>query len=470
MKRVFNFYYIVCIALLFAGATSAQAGNNPVAGSAPAAVSVPAAPGFHFEVVASTNTLSKGVQSMAAGHATGHWLFVGGRTNGFHLTFSSTKTFPTKYSNEDFVVYNPATGKTTTLAIPSKYQVRLRATNMEYAQDGDILYCVGGYGSNCPEDNNNCYITMPYITAINVPKAVAAVNAGDATALAAAIISLEDERMAVTGGVMRKLGEYFYLVFGQDYVGKYKSGLNGTYTQQVARFKLAYSATELSLEGYQAFKDPATPPKNEYSQYRRRDLNVTEEIFGNGTLGLSVWGGVFTINDGGWPNPIFIMPDGDSDPSIEVQTDFEQKCNYYESANLGLYDPAKKVMYRTLFGGISNYYYSGGKLVPGEGANALPWVNIVTTMAISADGTAEYVQPESQSMPELIGANAEFFPADDLQTYGDAHEIYDLSQINGDRVLVGHIAAGIRSTAAQTNGINPTFANEKIYEVYLVRD
>lgn len=430
---------------------------------------LPEAAPFHFEVVESSNAMTLGVQSFAAGHSGTKWMFVGGRTNGFHLTFSTTRTFPTKYSNENFVVYDVSTNSTSTLAIPDAYKIRLRATNMEYYQDGDILYCVGGYGSNCPEDNNNCYITMPYITAINVPNAIAATESGDSDKLANAIVSLEDERMTATGGILQKVGDYFYLVFGQNYKGKYKSGLNGTYTEQIARFKLNYTSTSLAIEDYKAYKDPSGKTGFE-SQYRRRDLNVCEEVFGDGTVGLSVWGGVFTIDDLGWPNPIFIKPDGSRDPDISVQTDFELKCNYYESANLGLYDPSAGVMYTTLFGGVSNWFYNDqGVLVPGTNDNALPFVNIITTLGIASNGTREYVQPQDQGLPALIGANAEFFPTENLAKYEGTSEIYDLSKISGDRVLVGYIAGGIRSTAAQTRGDNPSFANEKIYEVYFVR-
>jgi hypothetical protein len=449
------------------GTTQAKA--QPV--SASSASTLPATMPFHFEVKATDMKLSKGVQSMAAGHSGQKWLFVGGRTNGFHLTFSDSRTFPTKFSNEDFIVFDAATGQSYTLAIPDAYKVRLRATNMEYHQDGNTLYTVGGYGSNCDADNNNCYVTMPYLTAIDVPRAIDAIISGNSTALASTINSIEDKRMAVTGGVLHKLGDKFYLVFGQDYVGKYKSGLNGTYTKNVAVFTIEGSGANMKIGEYQTYTDPNPPADGQFSQYRRRDLNVTEEIFGDGTYGLAVWGGVFTIDDGGWPNPIYIKPNGNNAPDITLQSNFTLKCNYYEAANLGLYDPSTGVMYTTIFGGISNYYYNAeNQLVQGTGANSLPWVNIINTLAIASDGTKEFTQPATQVLPELIGANAEFFPAESLEVFRGASEIYDLSKITGERVLVGHIAAGIRSTANQTNGINPTFANDKIYEVYLVRN
>lgn len=420
-------------------------------------------------VVEETNkVLEPGVQSAAFAEHDGKWLFVGGRLQGFHRTASSSRTFPSAYSNEDFIVYDTASGQVYKAPVPAGYKVRLRSTNMEFFQDGDTLYTVGGYGSNCDDDASGCYETFPYLTAINVPKVIDAVVSDDTADIASAIVSLADNRFRVTGGILGKIGDYFYLVFGQNYEKIYKDARTGQYTEEVRRFKIHLENGQLSISDYQAFGDSTA--SGTASQYHRRDLNVVETVL-NGQHSLTVLGGVFTAEDGGWPHPITIRPQSDGSVDIKVLTDFEQKANYYECAHLQVYDPTEGVMYTTLFGGISNYFYNeSGELVPGTRENHLPFTNIITTIIQDTSGIREHVQPFDQGLPALIGANGEFVPTPGLAVYPGTHEILDYSKIAGDRVLVGHIVGGIHATAAQTSGINPTFASEKIYAVYLVRE
>ncbi len=426
---------------------------------------------YTISVEATDMQLGYGVQSFAAGHYGGKWLFVGGRTNGFHLTSSSSKTFPTAKSNQQFMVFDLSTGESKSLDIPKKYAVRLRATNMEYFQDGDNLYAIGGYGSNCKGDKSNCYQTNPYLTAIDVPKAIAAVLAQNSTDLEAAIISLEDPRMSVTGGILRKVGDYFYLVFGQDYKLAYKSARNGVYTEEIARFKIQNDGTQLTISNYTAFTDPSGA-QGVNSQYHRRDLNTTEAVMAGGNIGLNVLGGVFTADDGGWDHPIYILPDGDNDPAITVDTTFSLKANYYESGHIQLYDGASKVMFTTLLGGITNYSYNeAGELVPMTETNWLPFSRLINTLAQADDGIREFVQSKEQSLPSIMGSNAEFFPAEGIEMIPGSHQIIDYTKLEGNPVVLGHLAGGILSSATQVNSTtNPTWADSIVYRVTLTKN
>lgn len=434
---------------------------------------------FHFVVEETDKALEFGIQSSAFAEWDGKWLFVGGRLQGFHLTFSESRTFPSKYSNDHFVVYDPATDTTHTAPLPDAVKVRLRSTNMEFVQDGEVLYTVGGYGSNCDADRSGCYETFPYLSAISLPNVIQAVMAGpsanQSVDLELAVVSIEDERFRVTGGILRKVGDFYYLVFGHNFHQIYKSARTGIYTEQVRRFKIHFDGTDLSISDYQAYSDP-TGDKGTDSQYHRRDLNVIEGIL-NGEPALTAWGGVFTAEDLGWPHPVTIKPSAGADPAIEVLTGFSQKTNYYESAHLVMYDPSSDVTYTTLFGGITNWFYDGsGTLRPPSASNSLPFTNIVTTMSQSGGGssaeTAEHIQPFDQGLPALLGSNSHFVPVDGLPVIDGTHDVIDASKLpaadSDGRLLIGHMVSGIRATGAQSSGDNPTFAGKTIYAVYLV--
>lgn len=435
----------------------------------PGRAGLPATLPFHLEVVEGTKSLPKGLQSFAFAESGGKWLFVSGRTNGFHRTSTSSRTFPVEYANQQLLVFDPVSGQSWSRALPAAYLARLSATNTESFQDGDTLYIAGGYGSNCGRDDASCYGTYPNLTALKVTDIINAVMAGDDARIAASIVSIEDARFQVTGGLLRKVGDYFYLVMGQNYSRIYKDAVTGTYTEQVRRFKLAFDGQMLTVSDYQEFGDPSGA-KGTSSQFHRRDLNVTEAITPSGNVGLTAWGGVFTADDSGWPHPIYIEPQGSGAPTLTVDTTFQQKTNYYECAHLSMYDAATGAMYTTLFGGISNFYYNqAGELVPGGDTNPLPFTNIISTLGRASNGTQEYVQPMKQGLPALIGANAELVLAPGVQLVQGTHDIVDYSKLSGSRVLVGYMVGGIRATAWQTTGANPTYPIEKLYEVYLVR-
>jgi hypothetical protein len=340
---------------------------------------------------------------------------------------------------------------------------------MEYYQDGDVLYIVGGYGSTCNDDRPECYQTFPNLTAIRVSDIIKAITSNRQADIPQCIVSISDERMRVTGGDLKKIGDYFYLVLGQNYDNIYKGAYTGKYTEQVRRFKINFDGKNLSISDYRAFTDPAG--SGPQSQYHRRDLNVADAIRADGSKGISVYGGVFTPNGSAWRNPIYIDQDSMGMTKITIDSSFQQKMSLYECAKLLLFDPASKTMYTTLFGGISYYYYDKqGQLEESNLDNPLPFINTITTLARSSNGsTMEWPQPPSAALPQLMGANAVFVPDPGLAKYGGSREVIDYSKLPQGRVLVGRIYGGIWATAPQSSEFNPTFASSTIYEVYLER-
>jgi hypothetical protein len=440
-----------------------------LAAATPAAAQLP----FTFTVrEAATQPGAPALQSFAIGRADSLWLLVGGRRNGFHRTSDRESTFPSAWANDSLYVVDVAAGRTWSAPLPPQYRMILRVNNMQHVQDGSTLYVVGGYGSSCDTDDRTCYQTYPNLTAIDVPAVVRAVQARDAGGIAAGIVTMQDERMRVAGGGLRLIGDTFYLVFGQNYDSIYKGGYTGRYTEQVRSFQVANHGGVVQVQNYRAYS--ATDGGGPSSQWHRRDLNVVETVWGaDGNAGIAVYGGVFTPNGGAWLNPMYVsQPPGGGEAVVALDPQFAMRMSPYECAQVLMYDPGSRTMYTTLLGGITYWYYNqAGQLVQSSIDNWMPWTAAITTLARAADGaTAETVQPATMQMPQRMGGNAVFVPAGGLATYSGTHEVLDYSRLPaGDSVLVGWMYGGIRATADQASEFNPTFANAKVYEVWMNR-
>ena len=111
---------------------------------------------------------SPAIHSFAFAESNGKWLFIGGRTNGLH-GFNPGDAFPKQYSNKNIFVVNPNTLETYSKNIFSDCSYTtadpLRSTNMQYFQDGNKLYLIGGYGY---DSASNSLVTFPVLTVIDV--------------------------------------------------------------------------------------------------------------------------------------------------------------------------------------------------------------------------------------------------------------------------------------------------------------
>ena len=404
------------------------------------------------------------VQSAAHAFDGKYLMMVGGRIQGFHGTANATGVFDSKYSNDKISILNPQTGDFKSMDLPKDYKTFLMSTNMEYYYDGTYMLCVGGYGAYCTTCTPEQFRTFPRLTAIDFSKAVSAIEANDATALASSMVSIEDERFRVTGGGLEKMGDDYYLVFGQDYDTIYIGGITGKYTEQVRKFKLDIGET-ITVSDYKVYKDASASGVE--SQYHRRDLNVCSAIRPDGSDGISVFGGVFTKNDGGWVYPIMI--DGERETTVEVVKTMEQKLSQYECAVVSLYDPTSQNMFHTLLGGISYYFYDGGVLKPSTIDNWLPFTSSITTIVHGPDQLEEFPQPETESLPALLGSDAAFIPNPDLAFASGSDIILDLSKIGTGKTKVGWMYGGIEASAAQSSEFNPTSASSTLYDVWLTR-
>lgn len=448
---------LLCLSLaaLFAAASLPPAG----------AASVP----FKLSVQPAQKQPAPALQSFAFAEKDGKWLIVGGRTNGFHRTSTPESTFPSRYENRYFYVVDPVADLEWKVAIPAQFQEFLSATNMNFTQAGDLLVIVGGYGTNCENDDPSCYLTYPRLTVLNVPQIITAITTGQSGQLPRFITSIEDERFRVTGGGLSYVNGEYFLVLGQDYDKIYKGAYTGKYTEQIRVFSLLASGSSVSVINYRALGDP-TGVTGPDSQYHRRDLNVVESFRSPTQQGVTVYGGVFTKDGGGWTHPIQIDPVAGGNPTVTLDTSFSQKMSQYECAHLLMFDPATSTMFTSFFGGISYYYYNAqGQLEESNLDNWLPFISAISTVARDGSGSTEVVQPAAESLPGLLGANGVFTPVPGLPHIG-ATEVLDYSRLPaGNSILVGWIYGGIRATAPQSSQFDPTFANDTIYEVYLER-
>lgn len=404
-------------------------------------------------------------------------LLVGGRTNGFHNFSGISSVFTPKRDNTYFYVIDIDSAKSDSMPIPTKYLAQLRSTNMESYADGNTLYCIGGYGTsntaacNVDSPQTSCYQTFPYITAINISAAITAIKNQNAAALESAIsMSAADERLRVTGGELHKIGDWFYLVFGQNFNSIYTGNNTGIYTNEVRRFQIDNSGSAPKITGYAA--DTCTWDD---SSFHRRDLVVLESHDINGNQNITVYGGVFTpVLNNDYQTPIYISQTDATTGATSITTDnnFLQMFNQYAAPNIYFYDPINKTNYTSIVGGITQYYYDNtGTLVNGNNTQApMPWSNYITTIVRKADGTSTEYPQQTPTLPGYIGGEAIFIPHISVPFFNGHAKTIDFSALKTDGekgFMLGYIYGGIHSDAAQSSTSNSTQASNRIYKVYI---
>lgn len=397
-----------------------------------------------------------GLQSFVVGQHQGKWLVMGGRLDGLHRR-QPWASFDLAGHNDRIWVIDPITDQSwvsemTTL--PVSIQEQLRSTNMEFYQDDEQLYVIGGYGFSVQADD---HITFPSMVAVDVPQVIdAIVNDGDLTPF---FRQISDENMAVTGGYLERIGNMFYLVGGQRFDGRYNPMDMPTFTQEytdaIRRFLIEDDGTNLNIVWQEEWNDA--------ENLHRRDFNVLPQIMPNGNEGLTAFSGVF-------------QPDADipfldcvniTESGYAVQADFSQYYNHYHCASIPLFSESAMNMHTLFFGGIAQYYESQGELVMDD---AVPFVKTIARVTRSADGTmTEYKLPIE--MPALLGSGAEFIPLQGLGLFTNG--VIDLDALlltEVDSVLIGHIYGGIESSDLNIFFINDgtqSEASSTVFEVYL---
>lgn len=409
-----------------------------------------------------------GLQSFIYARKGNFILFIGGRTNGFHGTdqTDSASNFPPYFANHSIVVYDMATGTIYQKPIPAQYYDQFTSTNMQGWQDGNTLYGCGGYGKNSAGN----YVTYNGFFAVDVANMIDAVVNPASTDLSKYITYTTSDDMAVTGGELVKIGNYFYLVMGQYFAGAYNPGQGSQstqrYTDEIRQFTFTLSGGKLSAKLTKVFTDGNRPDST--SRYHRRDLNVVPILDNKGKEGLAVYGGVFTQKVNGiWQNPVFVLQGNNNQVVTKLDTRFEQRFNQYNSAAVLMFDGKSGTMITTLLGGISLYTTDKNGTVYED--PTAPFTKVISTIYRSAKGVCvETYSKPNQSLPDYVGAEARFIPIESYLRSG-SEEIMDLAKIklSTEPVLVGYMIGGIRASAPSSNNLYPTTSNSTLYEVYL---
>ncbi|WP_367388550.1 T9SS type A sorting domain-containing protein [Lewinella sp. LCG006] len=399
-----------------------------------------------------------GLQSFAHGEYDGQWLIVGGRLDGLHRR-QPFASFDIAGHNDQLIVVDPVQQQRWVASLetlPAALQEQLRATNLEYQQEGDYLYVLGGYGfSNLENDHT----TFGQIAAIHVPGIITAIkNNGD---LNPHIRYQAVEDFAVTGGQLDKIGDTYYLVGGQKFIGRYNPhgpdhgpGFFQEYTNQIRRFQLTDDGNELTI----TMLTPWTDTVN----LHRRDYNLAAQIMPDGTPGLTLFSGVFQYEqDLPYLSSVNITAN-----SYQVQANFEQYFNHYHCAHVSLYAASTNEMHTVFFGGMAQYYQDGNDLMQDDN---VPFVNTIARVSRIADGTMSEHKLE-EVMPALLGSGAEFIALPGLPMYENG--VLQMDQLTADTMELGYIFGGISSSAPNIFWVNDgtqSVASNVIYRLKLIK-
>jgi hypothetical protein len=412
-----------------------------------------------FEVSFDTLTVpnAPGLHSYAAAIHNGLWLIVAGRTDGLHPR-QPFAAFFIDDNNRVVYVIDPANRQVwqrDLSELPDSIYNQLQSTNMQFHQDGETLYCIGGYGDSFAA---GFHTTYPKLAAINVPGMIAAIQ--NNTPVGPYVKQMLDQRLAVCGGNLGKIGDFYYLVGGHRFDGRYNPmgpnhgpGFFQEYTNEVRRFRILDTPNGLSIADYSAWRDTA--------ELHRRDYNLVPQIFPDGSFGYTAFSGVFQYNRNiPWLNTVNI-----SETAYTPVPNFNQYLSQYHSAKLPVFDSVSNDMHNVFFGGMSRYSMDANGLMLDD--TLVPFVNTVSRVSRAADGTLAEVKMPVE-MPGLLGSSAEFFPAD--PAYFDAHGILQLHRLPAARTLVGYIFGGIQSQVPNSFFSDPTSttqASNGILEVFV---
>ena len=413
---------------------------------------------FTYDVVLTPVSVAglPGLHSYAFAQHEGKWLIIGGRKDGVHAR-QPFNAFPDAQNNKEIYVVDIATQQSWSASVnslPTGIKEQLQSTNMNFYQDGDALYIIGGYAYSTTAADHK---TFNNLTSVDVPNLINAIVVG--TPITSYFKQISNDVFAITGGQLGKIGNTFYLVGGHRFDGRYNPMNNPTFTQTysnaIRKFTIDNSGSNLSYANFEEIVDAV--------HLHRRDYNLLPQIFPNGELGYTISSGVFQIAvDLPFLYPVDIKAGG-----YFPQTQFNQYLSNYHSGKACLYDATNNRMHNLFFGGMSQYYYSNGTLLQDD---TVPFVKTISRTTRFADGSLlEYQLPVE--MPNLKGAGAEFIPNENLPHY--SNEVIQLSNITDNEFVIGHLFGGIQSSSPSAftdNQTNLTSADPTVYEVKLVKN
>lgn len=400
-----------------------------------------------------------GLQSYAWGQHDGKWLIVGGRLDGLHRR-QPWAAFDVAGHNTQLFVIDPAAGQKwstplSSLSVP--LQEQLSSTNMQFIQEDDYLYCAGGYGYSATEGDHT---TFDKLTAIDVPNVIESIITGEG--ISSHFRQITDPQFQVTGGHLEKIYDTYYLLGGQNFIGRYNPmgpdhgpGFFQEYTDAIRKFKLSDDGTTISITHLPAHQDAVN--------LHRRDYNAVAQILPNGQEGITMFSGVFQ-QDVDLP---FLNSVNVDSSSYAVNEGFNQYYNHYHCPVVKLYSNSSNEMHNVFFGGIAQFYDEAGTLVQDDD---VPFVKTIARVSRDAEGTMTETKLPVE-MPALLGAGAEFIPNEGLAQFENG--VLDMDELPTEAMHIGYIYGGISSSAPNIFFINDgtqSEANSQLFKVYVNRN
>lgn len=420
-------------------------------------IQVNAQDAFNFEVELTPVVVTglPGLHSFAFARHDGKWLLIGGRKDGLHARQPFASFLKENNNTEMYVIdIDTRTFRSASVnSLPIGIKEQLQSTNMNFYQDADTLYLIGGYAHSASIDK---HITFTGLISVDVPGLINAIM--NSNPVGGFIKQVSDPVFAVSGGQLGKIGNTFYLVGGHRFDGIYNPMNNPTFTQaytnQIRKFEINNSGSQLSFHNYQAITDEV--------HLRRRDYNLLPQVFPDGSLGYTISSGVFQSNvDLPFLYPVDITPEG-----YTPVTSFNQYLSHYHGARATLHDAQSNQMHTLFFGGMSQYYYNGELRIQDDN---VPFVKTISRLTRYSDGSLQEYRLSSE-MPGLKGASSEFIPNNNLPHFPS--KIVKMNEISDDTILLGHIVGGIFSPTLNpftNNATGTTSADNSIYAVHLIR-
>lgn len=388
----------------------------------------------------------------------GKWVILGGRIDGLHRR-QPFAAFLESDNNKNVYVIDPVANQTWTTSInvlQASLFEQLQSTNQEFAQRGNTLYIIGGYGYSATQ---NDHITYDNLTAIDVDGLATAVING--TTITPYFRQITNNNLAVTGGQLGLLNDVFYLCGGHYFEGRYNPmgpnngpGFIQNYTDEIRTFQINDDGVNLSIVNYVA--------QNDTNNLHRRDYNMSPQIFPNGSHGFTMFSGVFQHNVNlPWLNTVDVTPSG-----YTVNTTFNQYLSQYHNAKIPIYDTQNNVMHTLFFGGMSQYKLDvNNNLVQDD---EVPFVKTISKVSRFSDG-AMVESSLGIEMPTLLGSGAEFIPLNNNTNYL-TEQIVDINNLQDGITLVGYIFGGIESSQENiffTNNGTQSSASNLAFKVFI---
>lgn len=147
---------------------------------------------------------------------------------------------------------------------------QLASTGMAYFQKGSTLYLIGGYGYS---ETHGRFLTFPYLTTIDLPATVEALNRGAVPV--GSVYQLCDERLAIFDGLLDFNQDEFFLLNGREadklrpfeddpvYREESKTGEVRTFriSKEGATLQIKHFRTWYDLEAFEEYYQGSLPPK-----------------------------------------------------------------------------------------------------------------------------------------------------------------------------------------------------------------